>query len=297
MSGKSFMTWHAEGIPDDMPGRRTIERHVLAANCAASGESAPEHAARPLRHADIVYCYDGSFEGFLCCVFQSFAHRELPFAIWPPDRELATLYPAEQIATDPAKADRVFSGYIRKVGGAGRRLLLTTFLSGDPDKELYLLRFLHLAFQEGPRTLALLGHEDVAPIYALDKAIGREVEHLMGFIRFEETGGMLGAVIHPKNYVLPLLRGHFCGRFPDENFVIYDATHSMALLHRDHHTELLELAAPLVLPSPDEKESYYQSLWKQFYKTLAIEPRRNEALRRRMCPKRFWADMTELRPG
>ena len=59
---------------------------------------------------------------------------------------------------------------------------------------------------------------------------------------------MLGAVIHPKNYILPLLRPHFCGRFPEENFMIYDAVHQAVLLQEDHKARLLELAAPLELP-------------------------------------------------
>ena len=33
------------------------------------------------READVVYRYDGSFEGFLCCVFHSFETRQLPFDI------------------------------------------------------------------------------------------------------------------------------------------------------------------------------------------------------------------------
>ena len=36
--------------------------------------------ARRLHDADVVYLYDGSFEGFLCCVFESFAQHEIPFA-------------------------------------------------------------------------------------------------------------------------------------------------------------------------------------------------------------------------
>jgi probable DNA metabolism protein len=55
------------------------------------------------------------------------------------------------------------------------------------------------------------------------------------------------------------------------------------------------LAAPLALPAPSEKEQQYQALWQQFYRALTIEARRNEACRRNLCPKRYWADMTELR--
>ena len=67
-----------------------------------SGQS-PVSPARKLHDADVVYLYDGSFEGFLCCVFESFAQHELPFAVWTPERETATLYPVKEIPTDHAK--------------------------------------------------------------------------------------------------------------------------------------------------------------------------------------------------
>lgn len=254
---------------------------------------------KPLRQADVVYCYDGSFAGFLCCVFESFAGRELPFAVWPPAREEPTLCAQRQIETDRSHAERVLSAYTRLLGEDGRALLLRAFLSGEADRDDRLLRFLHTAFAEGPRTLALLGHEDVAPVYAMNRAIGREVEKLMGFLRFEEADGMLGAVIHPKNHVLPLLRDHFCARYPEERFLIYDAAHQEALVYEPHACRYLLLDAPLTLPPPDAKESYYQTLWRRFYDTLAIETRRNEPLRRNLCPRRYWSDMTELRdaPG
>lgn len=250
---------------------------------------------RRLHDADVVYLYDGSFEGFLCCVFESFSFHELPFAVWPPQRETVTLYPVKEIPTDPARARRVFASLAPKLGREAKELVTLDFLSGREDKELLLLRFLHLAFAVGPAAVQMLGHPDVAPLHAMRKNLSWEVDKFQGFVRFEESGGMLGAVIHPKNYILPLLRGHFCARFPEENFVIYDAVHSAALVYRDHKAELLELAAPLELPPPDEKEQRYQALWRQLYKTLEIEARHNEKCRRTHCPKRFWADMTELR--
>lgn len=71
---------------------------------------------RKLHDADVVYLYDGSFEGFLCCVFESFAQHEIPFAVWTPQRETATLYPVRDIETDSARAQRVFSALGRKLG-------------------------------------------------------------------------------------------------------------------------------------------------------------------------------------
>ena len=116
-----------------------------------SGQSAVTPAAispapRRLHDADLVYLYDGSFEGFLCCVFESFLQHEIPFAIWTPERETATLCPIREIATDHARAQRVFASFGKKLGAETEYLVTRDFLSGREDKELLLLRFLHLAF-------------------------------------------------------------------------------------------------------------------------------------------------------
>ena len=210
-----------------------------------SGQSAV-NPARKLHDAAVVYLYDGSFEGFLCCVFESFAQHEIPFAVWTPERETATLYPFKDIATDHGKARRVFASLGRKLGAETEYLVTRDFLSGREDKELLLIRFLHLAFALGPGTVKRAGHPDVAPLYEMKKSLDWEVDKFQGFVRFEEHDGMLGAVIHPKNYILPLLRGHFCGRFPEEDFMIYDAVHQAVLLYRDHRPQLLELAVVYV---------------------------------------------------
>lgn len=52
---------------------------------------------------------------------------------------------------------------------------------------------------------------------------------------------------------------------------------------------------PSPCPHLDEKEQQFQELWRQFYKTLEIKARHNEKGRMTHCPKRFWADMTEMK--
>ena len=258
-----------------------------------SGQS-PVSPARKLHDADVVYLYDGSFEGFLCCVFESFAQHELPFAVWTPERETATLYPVKEIPTDTQRP----GGLCQLPRQAGRRDGIPRhpgFSLGLEDKELRLIRFLHLAFALGPGTVKRRGHPEVAPLYQMKQSLDWEVDKFQGFVRFQEHDGMLGAVIHPKNYILPLLRPHFCARFPEENFLIYDAVHQAVLLYQNHKAQLMELAEPLTLPPPDEKEQQFQELWRQFYKTLEIKARHNEKGRMTHCPKRFWADMTEMK--
>ena len=52
---------------------------------------------------DLVYAYDGSFEGLMCCVFESYALKEIPRAIRPPDVEDSLFDTAKWIKSDEHK--------------------------------------------------------------------------------------------------------------------------------------------------------------------------------------------------
>ena len=74
-----------------------------------------------------------------------------------------------------------------------------------------------------------------------------------------------------------------------------DGRSAMEEIFARRKARLMELAAPLELPPPSEREQQFQALWKQFYQTLEIKARHNEKCRMTHCPKRFWADMVEMR--
>lgn len=247
------------------------------------------------RKKDLVYRYDGSWPGFLCCVFASVYQKELPFAILPWDQPLLTLFPEVEIETDPQKACRVEQSFPKKLGPEAKSLIMQAFLCDDPDKELKLLRFLLLGYKTGSNAVRMLGHPDVAPVWDMSRKVGCEAHQFKGFLRFVDYGTFLGASIAPKNYVLPILRWHFCRRYPDERFIIYDKTHGGALLWQDHKASYAQLEAAPPFPQESEQEREFQGMWKEFYNTIAIRARENPELRRTNCPKRYWAEMTELR--
>ena len=56
---------------------------------------------------DVVYHYDGSFQGFLCCVFQAYAHREDPALILSADACQESLFAPRYIQTEKGQAARV----------------------------------------------------------------------------------------------------------------------------------------------------------------------------------------------
>ncbi|MBD8952707.1 MAG: DNA metabolism protein, partial [Subdoligranulum sp.] len=51
----------------------------------------------PAHVSDTAYCYDGSFTGFLCCVFESYTRREIPSAVLGPGEGQTTLFGLKSI--------------------------------------------------------------------------------------------------------------------------------------------------------------------------------------------------------
>ena len=62
---------------------------------------------------DVVFQYDGSFDGFLCCVFESYVHKEFPIAFYS-DEECFSLYSVRSILTVPEHARRVYRGIFKR---------------------------------------------------------------------------------------------------------------------------------------------------------------------------------------
>ena len=82
----------------------------------------------------VIYHYDGSFEGFLCCIYESYTRRELPLDLLPPELAQPSLYPVRQVDADTAHAARVFDSLAKKLGPQGEDFVATGFLCGREDK-------------------------------------------------------------------------------------------------------------------------------------------------------------------
>lgn len=243
---------------------------------------------------NLVYRYDGSFPGFLCCLAECFHDKGLPQEIQLLDEPQETLFPVKAIATDPALAKRVERSISEKISPEVHDRTRRGFLTCLENKELRLIRFLLLGYKLGPSVVKRTTQEDV---YALDKALlnlENEAHFHIEFIRFSDLGGFLAAEITPKNNVLPLIAPHFCDRFNGENLMIYDRAHGLGFLYQNTGRREFFQADRLELPPPDEEEERYRALWKKFYGTIAVEGRINEKLRRTHMPKRYWGNMTEF---
>lgn len=243
--------------------------------------------------AGVVYRYDGSFEGMMCCVFQSIYRRETPAAIEAEEACQETFCTIRHIPADEEQAGRVLRSIPEKLGPDALTLVRLTYLSCLPEREMAVLRFLRLGYKMGPRVTRMLTDDTVAPMWKASREVLNESHLLKGFARFSERGGVLVAEIEPKNRVLTLLQAHFSQRMASENFLIYDRTHGEALLHSGGRIRIVPLAE-LHLPPAEAQERLYQALWKRFYDTIAIEGRYNPVCRRSHMPQRYWNTMTEF---
>ena len=249
---------------------------------------------KPLAEAgSVIYVYDGSFHGFLSCVFESVYTGVAPMDIVADTDEPITLYAVRAVQTDEGKAKRVLASIPKKISWEALRLIETVFLSCLKQKELLMLNFLLRGYREGSGMVKRLGDADVAPLLKAQKHLLGEAHLLMGFVRFADYGGALAATITPKNFVLPFISGHFTQRFSNEDFMIFDKTHKAALIYQNRRKEIISIDS-IEFPPITECEEKYQTLWKRFYDTVTIEARENPRCRMSLMPKRYWENMVEV---
>jgi probable DNA metabolism protein len=212
--------------------------------------------------------YDGTFEGFLTCVFYSYANREEIVCFRTPEEDSFTLWPTRRIDTERDKAERVYRSIGPRMGRAAAELVYRAFLTCLPEKELHIYRLLRYGYEKGTAVLRDLGDERVCIVHKAVRHLNGEAHLLTGFTRFSDYDGVLMGEIEPKNRVLPTLRRHFVGRYNTEQFLLYDRTHKEALVYRPGQWVIVPVDE-LTLPPAGEEELQYRRLWRQVYDIVA----------------------------
>lgn len=245
------------------------------------------------QRTDLIYAYDGSFYGLMCCVFESFVSKERPLDIVSSAQLQPSLMSVKWITTDDEKARRVLRGIGSKLSSEAMYLVKNAFYCCGP-MELMVLDFLTFAFSHGKNAAAVVGAPEV---HAIQKAVlyqKRESHFYVEIIRFSEYSGGLVSVIEPKNIVLPTIAPHFCNRLPNELFLIYDKTHLSALIHKPNRWVIANNIEDFIEPEADDSELFYRELWGSYFDAIAIRERANPACQRNHLPMRYRNHMTEF---
>ena len=210
------------------------------------------------------------------------AKKERPTAILRDGDDEPSLFEICAVTTDRAHAQRIYRSLYKRSPEVGP-FLRRAFLTCLPDKEMAIYRFIVKFYREGAPLLSRLSDDTYLPLLKAVRQLSGEGEQFRGFTRFSVFDGVLGAEIEPKNRVLPVLRRHFCERYHNETFFLYDRPHSEALLYSGGESRI-EPHNQFAMAQPDEVEAGYRRLWRRFYDTVAIEARKNEKLRMTHMP-------------
>jgi probable DNA metabolism protein len=242
------------------------------------------------------YLYDGSFEGFLTCIYHHYASQKAS-GIYPKDAYQPNLLTdCKEVRSDEALAARVYQGITRKISSFDLERVYKVFLSSSPDKENHLLRYLELGFQLGGDVSRLHGNPAVFEVQKIDRQVGFEVHRYKGLLRFTVlANGVLYSPIEPDHDVLELLADHFTVRFREDPFLIHDKKRKKAMIAAGGQWYICPFEETEI-PARAVDELDYQRLWRNYFDTIAIKERTNKKCQKNFMPVRYWKHLTEMAP-
>ena len=215
----------------------------------------------------VAYVYDGTFEGFLCCVYNYYYNRMKPATIVSYSDYTPSFYESFVVYTDFEQAYRVRYAIEEKISSNALKFLTECFLTCLEEKEMYMLRFVVKGFKKGGSIINQLTDDDVSVLFKAHRHLERESHSFLGFVRFYRAGDVYVAKIRPKNQILSLISWHFITRFKNQNFMIYDEVHNQALIYSRGKHRILDVES-IEMPPITEDEKQMQEMWKNFYDTI-----------------------------
>jgi len=251
----------------------------------------------------MIYIFDGSYTGFLCCIFEAFEIKEWnAIPVSEKTHQPNMFVPERTIFSDIDKAERIQKALKEKFGSNIQADIYRAFLSED-DTAFKAAFYIVVSLFKG-QTDILKNYGDAAVLYFHQtlKKVSRERHRMKAFIRFSKTNdGLFYAVIEPDFNVLPLILKFFKDRYADQLWMIYDVKRKYGFYYDKHQlsevtldsSEQKELKTTSLSIALDERDELFQNLWKRYFKSTNIEARKNMKLHLQHVPKRYWKYLVE----
>lgn len=240
------------------------------------------------------YIYDGTFEGLLTIVFDSYIDKTLPQKIVSENNYTENfLDKTTFINTDYEKSQRIFDGIVKNICKDALYNSYYAFLSNDRDKEINILKYLCDGFDIGSEINNKITISYVFKVINLKRKALSECHKLKGLLRFKEVrDNLCYASIHPDNNILEPLGKHFINRLSSMQFIIHDKNRDLCFVYNGKEYRIIN-SKNITIPSFSTDEIKYQELWKLFFNTIAIRERRNPRCQMQYMPKKYWKDLIE----
>ncbi|WP_121354705.1 TIGR03915 family putative DNA repair protein [Flavisolibacter nicotianae] len=249
--------------------------------------------------------YNGSFEGFLCAVFDVYEYKFTDVDIVPAHRHQPSLFAEPHIANpDLRHSDRVWKGLQKKLTHEAQDQLQRAFLSELDGIENTLLQYIQYVFSSDAFVEEDYSHTAVVSVVQTAKKVWREKHRMEAFVQFQRTtDDLYYAIIEPDYNVLPLIAEHFKTRYQHQRWMIYDGRRRYGLYYDLNTVSTVQIqfsettsGGKDVSPVYDETEVIYQQLWKQYFKGVNIAARKNTKLHIQHMPRRYWKYLPEKSP-
>lgn len=241
------------------------------------------------------YIYDGTFEGFLCCVYAHYYDDKATRITSKNEDSQEVFFTCQKrIETEEDKALKVYKAIESKISSFDLRRTYRIFLCGSEDKEMVLLNYIRFGFIKGSKTASYHGHPIVRNAELLEKKVTREFDRLRGLLRFSVLeGNILYAEVEPDNNIIELLAPHFSDRYRNESFIIHDLKRNRAVIASGGSWYISEFSTDDI-PMLHEDEIRYRQLWKKYFENIAIKERTNPRCQKNFMPVRYWKHLTEM---
>ncbi len=242
-----------------------------------------------------ILIYDGSFDGFLSCIFLIYDQKIIDPTIRKASQtnnQMFTL--TEEVITEEHKARRVWKGFKEKTNAAQQRDFFKVFLSEIKGVENTLLKYMKHIFAKRYSLSTDFSNKDVLKINQVAQMVQREKHRMEAFIRFRLTNDDLYvATVTPDFNVLPLIAHHFKDYYTNHKWLLFDTTRKYGIYYDLVSVEIITFDNINTLFSKKNKESGLQELWNTNYKSANITSRKNIKPHLQHLPKQYWKYLIE----
>lgn len=253
----------------------------------------------------IIFTYDKTFDGLLSCVFFAYEQKKFPdFILSESDQKPLFVDEQYRIITEKEKSLRVWKALEKKLSKIAQNMMLSVWLSELPETEMLLFRYIRKNIDYPDGVEMNFGDDDVLRIKEIAQKVAKEAEQLRQFVRFQETAdGIYFAPVSPRYDVLSLIVSHFQSRYAGQPWIIYDTNRNTGLYYDTRSVVEVSFSqkdlSDLRLGVLDEEklssdETFFQQMWKEYFKSTTIKERINLKLQRQHMPRRYWRYLTEM---
>jgi probable DNA metabolism protein len=248
--------------------------------------------------------YDGSFEGWLCAVFDVYDYKLKDVDICTKERFKGNIFQqTHTVHFDEQHSRRVWTGLEKRISGEALKQIYRAFLSEQEGIENVLLQYVQYAFGTKESIESDFSHPVVLNVVTTAKKVWKEKHRMEAFVRFQKTkDDLYYAIIEPDHNVLPLIASHFIARYANQQWMIYDARRRYGIYYDLVTVSNVEISFSEEIsngkdasPAYDEQEEMFQQLWRQYFKSVNISSRKNTKLHIQQVPRRYWKYLTEKR--